>query len=294
MAHSNIDRLTETVLVDPHSAASVHAMEELTWEVLECLQQPDESRLRKSAEETGTVAQRWLAMIGDGPEAWLGWYAGQLQALASLLRAALLREIPLAALAMLAYKNVPALLRTLEEGDKTLSDLADAVGIDLSQVQREVSRLADRHLVRTVKGGRDRWVRLTSLGHRALARLPETSPKSRQIPSQSPEVPLSVALGHLFGVEGESEVADLSAQWAADAAREAKATEGLAAVAALIHPEPMHQSHLWNINRISKTLALKERYAQVNIARPSRETPALPDVLEKSIEKLSSTLTKIR
>lgn len=70
---------------------------------------------------------------------WLAWYAGQVQSLALLMRAALLREIPLAARALFSQKNTSALLEALEEGDLRLSKLAEAVRMDLSQAHREVS-----------------------------------------------------------------------------------------------------------------------------------------------------------
>jgi predicted RNA-binding protein with RPS1 domain/DNA-binding MarR family transcriptional regulator len=168
MTDSVLKGLSAAVQEDPEARSNAGLMEELVSEALDRLQGRAVPELRELARGTSELAQQWRGIVGEGREIWTAWYAGQLQSLASLLHASLARELSMPTLAMLKRKHVPALLAALEQGDRTLSDLADAIGIDLSQADREVTRMADRDLVHTMKEGRVRWVSLAGEGHRVL------------------------------------------------------------------------------------------------------------------------------
>jgi DNA-binding MarR family transcriptional regulator len=102
------------------------------------------------------------------------WYVGHLECLLAVVRMALSQRLPAAAEAVLRRKRVPSLLRLLRQGDRTLSELADKAGMDLSHVDREVNRMAAAQLVHTSKEARKRWVGLTAIGSTALQQLQET------------------------------------------------------------------------------------------------------------------------
>lgn len=169
---ATLDSLVSALETDPASAQARSLMEEIVWRALDHLQRPDREQLAAAAALTGTAASRLFARAGDAPSAWLAWFAGQLQLVSLLHRAAAERELPAEVRTVLRWKNVPAMLQALREGDRTLSALARAAGVrDLAQTSREVGGLAACGLVRTMKGGREKWVTLSSLGHRAVGHL---------------------------------------------------------------------------------------------------------------------------
>jgi|SRR6266568_3965435 len=69
----------------------------------------------------------------------------------------------------LADPNRRALLKRLETGEQTLSDLASPLPITLVAIQKHVRVLEKAHLVVTSKIGRSRYVRLRTDGLRHAA-----------------------------------------------------------------------------------------------------------------------------
>ncbi len=92
---------------------------------------------------------------------------GQIKGVLTLLRVYLSLATPRTARAALRRKNAVPILLALKKGDRTLAELAEKLGISLSQLGREVSALTQADLLASVKEGRERWVSLTSAGRRA-------------------------------------------------------------------------------------------------------------------------------
>ena len=170
MDDSALTNLLAGIQEDPKARANEGLLEELVLLVLDCMNGPAVPDRRSLALATGEIAERFRSSLGESSEVWTAWHAGQVQGLATLLECSLAREIPARALALLKRKHVPALLEALSQGDRTLSELAHAVGIDLSQADRVVTEMAERNFVRTMKDGRVRWVTLTVQGQRAMER----------------------------------------------------------------------------------------------------------------------------
>ncbi len=118
-----------------------------------------------AADHLATIITEWQsAAHAQGGSKWTMWYVGHAQGLLGLLRTALAQELPAGVEALARRKHVPRLLDALKHGDRTLSHLADETALDLSYVDREVTRLAAAGAVRTEKQGRERWVTLTASG----------------------------------------------------------------------------------------------------------------------------------
>lgn len=144
-------------------------LEEIEWQVLRSLQDRYEPDLREIASACGGKAAEWQS--GEpGEVRERAFRAGQLASLAALARAALAREVPQAVERLRRRANALKVLRSLDDRDQRLSELARAVGLDVSQTDREVDRLVEVDLVRTDKQGHERWIRITDLGRTALER----------------------------------------------------------------------------------------------------------------------------
>jgi DNA-binding MarR family transcriptional regulator len=149
---------------DEH-AAELQSIYALVLEHVQARSSADDLKLIAAA--VARVLGQWKSRDEPG-HAWLAWYVGHFEGLLGLLRSALVHRLPTAAARLLERKHVAALLGALESGDRTLSDLKDVIGRDLSYTLREVGLLAAAQLVRTSKEDRARRVGLTPLGVTAL------------------------------------------------------------------------------------------------------------------------------
>jgi DNA-binding MarR family transcriptional regulator len=144
-------------------------MDEVLGDTLNVLGRSEATGLEQWASVTGSLAKELLSRSEPGPATWRVWYAGQLQAVAGLVRALLGRRLSLSTTAMVRQANKVPILAVLAESDLKISHLAKRLDLDDSQVIREMRDLGRHQLVETSKVGRERWVRITLQGRRALA-----------------------------------------------------------------------------------------------------------------------------
>jgi DNA-binding MarR family transcriptional regulator len=156
---------------NPADLRASHLMDEVLWDTLNLLGQSEATGLEHWASVTGGLAKHLLSRAEPGPATWRVWYAGQLQAVAGLVRSLLGRRLALSTSAMLRQANKRPILAALKGSDLRISTLARQLSLDDSQVIREIHDLVRHQLVETTKVGRERWVRITLQGQRALAEL---------------------------------------------------------------------------------------------------------------------------
>lgn len=165
-----LQELRSILDLDPASLRSDQLMDEVFWEALDLLAAPDRERLIRQAAAHSELAREIFGRAEPGPETWRLWYAGQLQGLVGLFRASLGRQLALSTAALVrGRKNSQSILNALTARDFKLSELAQTVDLDKSQLGRELKVLARHNLIETVKEGRERWARITIAGRKALA-----------------------------------------------------------------------------------------------------------------------------
>jgi predicted transcriptional regulator len=163
-----ISKLREAVESNPEGISGARALEELHRTSLVDLESQEEDVLRRGASATGDLAQAWRAKATQTGDPNLARYVGHLECLASIFRTAAQRTIPKNVRNLLGRKHAPRLILELAGGDRRVSDLGLALGIDVSYAEREIMHLAQADVVRTAKRGRERWVALTSQGRRLV------------------------------------------------------------------------------------------------------------------------------
>lgn len=169
MTTSIHEKLGATLEDDPGSLRSGQLMEGLFWKAIEQLETPQRVALAQLADSISVVARKLFNSAPREPSTWRVWYAGQMQGVAGLLRIMLSRQLALETTAALrGRKHVRPILARLAETESRVSDLAKVMGLDDSQLGREIKVLARHNLVETVKEGRERWVRITPAGKKAL------------------------------------------------------------------------------------------------------------------------------
>lgn len=185
MSSPVFEELRDVIQENPRSLRAEQLLDEVLWDALDMatgVRERSEALAHESA--AGILSKRILSQAEQSPSTWRIWYAGQLQAVAGVLRAALGRQISFEAEAMIrSRKNTRRILETLLNGARSLSDLAEAVGLDESQLGRDIKILARQNLVETVKEGRMRWVQITISGKTALEKI--ASEISREYPPVS-------------------------------------------------------------------------------------------------------------
>jgi DNA-binding MarR family transcriptional regulator len=139
------------------------------------LRQGDETALRAMEEVVRALLARLATLsAADGVESTLR-QVGQLEAILTLLREAIDRTVSAATLSTLRRKHTKQLLSALASGEKTVSQLARQLNVDLSQLSKDVAELADADLVsKTVDktvDRREKWVALTGAGRAAVQKL---------------------------------------------------------------------------------------------------------------------------
>jgi predicted RNA-binding protein with RPS1 domain/predicted transcriptional regulator len=153
-------------LRDSDVAAVENALEETTWWTVNALRDRDDAALTTLAESCNRLGQRYKS----SSDPWRTWCAGQLQMIASISRSALSLQVPRPVMAMLRErKNFLSILQAIGERDVDVSSVAASIGLSVTQALREITVLEELRLVQTDKGSRKRWVRVTPLGHRAMA-----------------------------------------------------------------------------------------------------------------------------
>lgn len=157
--HSNTHQYTVTLL-----------LERLLREALNSLTQPNEIELSDNVKVFSQLAKKLQYGLPDTKEVKTAAIAASLQVLASLCQLALQKEIPLSTKAILQEgKYVLPILKALRKKEFNLTELASQVGIqDPAQMSRTIKPLTKHKLVETAKEGKERWVRLTELGRRAI------------------------------------------------------------------------------------------------------------------------------
>jgi len=170
------EALRSTLETNPESLRSDQLIDELFWDTLDLLAKPNKEELTGHASAMRTLAREYFRRADPGPATWRLWYAGQVQGLASLLSAQLSRHLTLeTSAAVRSRENSRSILEELSVRDMKVSDLAKQLDKDESYILRELTVLARYNLVETVKHGRERWARITYIGSKALAEMPEVS-----------------------------------------------------------------------------------------------------------------------
>jgi DNA-binding MarR family transcriptional regulator len=196
MSMSMHEELRLTLEENPDSLRSDQLMGELFWKVLEVIEKPNQNELAKFSEVTSDLARQIFGRAKPEPLTWQVWYAGQMQGVAGLLRTLLGRQLALETTAVLrSRKNSRPILIALATKDSRISDLSKELDLDDSHLGRELRVLVRHNLVETVKEGRWRWARITTVGRKALNEIIEADVTELDVQTGGSKVPAEWVIG---------------------------------------------------------------------------------------------------
>lgn len=166
-----LSTLAAAVHTDPRGLRPGQLVQQFASRCLHAITANDEDALASLAERCAATAREMRPPDVESVDLWRAWYAGQVHAIAALIRVYLRQEVPASVRRRILMENNAAILMAFD-GDEELTqtELRERTGIhDPSQFSKHIAGLRSARVLDVAKEGRNSWVRLTALGRRILA-----------------------------------------------------------------------------------------------------------------------------